>query len=78
LAFINKKQGIIFSCPQLARAGSKFLAVSAMWRLYFFDEQVQSLAGLLQPEQTLFFIGRPHFLHGVHPHAWHIVKPPKT
>jgi hypothetical protein len=36
---------------------------------YFFGGQVQSLAGLLQPEQTLFFIGRPHLLHGEHPHA---------
>jgi hypothetical protein len=39
---------------------------------YFFGGQVQSLAGLLQPEQTLLFIGRPHFLHGEHPHAWHM------
>lgn len=43
---------------------------------YFFGWQVQSFAGFLQPEQTLFSIGMPHFLHGVHPQTWHIVKPP--
>jgi len=26
-------------------------------------------AGLAQPEQTLFLISRPHFLHGVQPHV---------
>jgi len=30
---------------------------------------VHSLAGLLQPEQTLSLIGLPHFLHGEHPHV---------
>jgi len=29
--------------------------------------QVQSAAGLPQPEQTLFFMGLPHLLHGVQP-----------
>jgi hypothetical protein len=29
--------------------------------------QVHSLAGLPQPLQTLFSIGAPHFLQGVHP-----------
>jgi len=28
-----------------------------------------SLAGLLQPEQTLSLIGLPHFLQGEHPHV---------
>jgi hypothetical protein len=30
--------------------------------------QVHSFAGFLQPEQTLFSIGFPQVLHGLHPH----------
>jgi len=34
---------------------------------YFLTLQVHSEASFLQPEQTPFSIGIPHFLHGVHP-----------
>ena len=32
-----------------------------LFLVYFFGSQVHSLAGLLQPEQTLSLIGLPHF-----------------
>jgi len=35
--------------------------------------QVQPEAALPQPLQTLSLISRPHFLHGEHPHVWHMV-----
>jgi hypothetical protein len=44
----------------------------------FFAAHVQSFVGLPQPEHTLFLIGLPHTLHGEHPHAWHIVRPPEN
>jgi hypothetical protein len=34
--------------------------------------QVHSFAGFLHPEQTLFSIGLPQILQGVHPHVWHM------
>jgi hypothetical protein len=36
---------------------------------YFLGAHVHTLAGFLHPEQTLFFMGLPHFLHGEHPHV---------
>jgi len=36
---------------------------------FFFGEQVHLAAGWLQPEQTLFLIGAPQILHGLHPHT---------
>jgi hypothetical protein len=36
---------------------------------------VHLFEGFPQPEQTPFFISRPHFMHGVHPHVWHIFQP---
>jgi hypothetical protein len=49
-------------------------------KLYFLDSflQVHFAAGLLQPEQTPSIISFPHFLHGVHPHSWHIANPLKN
>jgi len=35
--------------------------------------QAHLSAGFLQPVQTLFSMGRPHFLHGEHPQTWHMV-----
>lgn len=26
----------------------------------------------MHPEHTLSLMGRPHFLHGLHPHVWHM------
>ena len=41
---------------------------------YFFltGGQVHFSAGCLQPEHTLSWISRPHFLHGLQPHVWHM------
>ena len=41
---------------------------------YFFltGWQVHFSAGCLHPEQTLSLISRPHFLHGLQPHVWHM------
>jgi len=38
-------------------------------RYFFAVLQTHLSAGLLQPEQTLFSIGLPHFWHGVQPHV---------
>jgi hypothetical protein len=53
--------------------------LSAAKKPYFFFTglQVHWAAFLLHPLQTPFSIGLPHFLHGVHPHDWHIVLPLK-
>jgi hypothetical protein len=40
--------------------------------ILFSGLQVHCEAFFPQPEQTLFSIGLPHFLHGVQPHTWHI------
>jgi hypothetical protein len=41
---------------------------------YFFltGGQVHFSGGCLQPEHTLFWISRPHFLQGLQPHVWHM------
>jgi hypothetical protein len=46
----------------------KNIALDIRKRVYFLGSHVHSLAGFSQPEQTLFLIGLPHFLHGEHPH----------
>lgn len=43
-------------------------ALADLSKVYFFFSHVQSLEGLPQPEHTLFSIGAPQTLHGVHPH----------
>ncbi len=35
--------------------------------IFAIGEQVHCAAGFPHPEQVLFLISRPHFLHGVHP-----------
>lgn len=45
-------------------------------QIYSLLLQVQLLDSLPHPLQTPFLIGFPHFLHGVHPHAWHIFLTP--
>jgi hypothetical protein len=39
----------------------------------FLGWQAHWSAGFWQPEQTPFLISRPHFLHGVQPHVWHMM-----
>lgn len=52
------------------------IALDTLKRVYFFGSHSHSLAGFLQPEQTLSLIGLPHVLHGEHPQDWHIVASP--
>jgi hypothetical protein len=42
-----------------------FMLFRKNWRYL----QVHSFAGLPHPLQTLFLMGAPHFLQGVHPHV---------
>jgi hypothetical protein len=42
-------------------------------RHFFAGLQVHLSEGFLQPEQTLFSMGLPHFLQGEQPHVWHMV-----
>jgi hypothetical protein len=39
---------------------------------FFAGLQEHLSAGFLQPEQTLFSMGLPHFLQGEQPHVWHM------
>lgn len=55
-----------------ANAGNNKYWREGLRLVYFFGLQVHFEEGLPQPEQTLFFIGLPHFMHGLQPQLWHI------